>query len=75
MGSRFLQGAAASTGSTMVGGTIADIWGKDATRRDLLIISLHVPLLPETSDRGFPMSLFSFAVLALCGVGPAISGI
>lgn len=23
---RFLQGAAGSTGSTMVGGTIADIW-------------------------------------------------
>ncbi|KAF8320058.1 drug transporter [Clavulina sp. PMI_390] len=54
MGLRFLQGAAASTGSAMVGGTLADIW--------------------TTEERGNPMSLFSFAVLGVCGIAPAISG-
>lgn len=35
MGLRFLEGAAASTGSAMVVGTIADMWSK---LRDSLVI-------------------------------------
>jgi MFS family permease len=51
---RFLQGGFGSTGSTMVGGTIADIW--------------------TTSERGLPMSLFSFGAIFGTGFGPFWAG-
>ncbi|KAI5477994.1 Major Facilitator Superfamily protein [Pseudohyphozyma bogoriensis] len=50
----FSDGLAASPGSTMVGGTMADMF--------------------EASDRGIPMSLFSFCAFAGTGLGPAVLG-
>ncbi|KIK93695.1 hypothetical protein PAXRUDRAFT_144509 [Paxillus rubicundulus Ve08.2h10] len=51
---RALGGAFASTGATLVGGTIADIW--------------------EPTERGLPMSVFTFVNMACTGFGPMLSG-
>lgn len=67
---RLLGGIFGSTGSTLVGGTIADIW-----------LPHQFGLLPSAGNlmfidcrRGFPMSLYALAVIASIGLGPAIAG-
>lgn len=51
---RFLGGAMGSTGSTLTGGLLADIW--------------------QTSERGFPMAVFSTAAIFGTGIGPVFAG-
>ncbi|KAJ8581146.1 MFS general substrate transporter [Rhizopogon salebrosus TDB-379] len=53
--SRALQGVFGSTGASLVGGVIADMW--------------------EPHERGFPMSLFAFAIMFSLGLGSAFGGL
>ncbi|KZV74466.1 MFS general substrate transporter [Peniophora sp. CONT] len=63
---RFLGGAFGSTGSTMVSGTIADIW----------LPAEYEVVLPYIYKlwRGLPMAMFSLTAIAGTGMGPVAAG-
>lgn len=70
---RFLMGVAGSTGSTMVGGTIADV--RLSSTLGGAFIDLRVSSqIWRTHERGLPMSIFAAAALAGIAIGAMSNG-
>ena len=69
---RFLQGAFGSTGATMVGGTISDIW----LSKEYVFFDNNFTYRVGTffRRRGLPMSIFALMAVGGTGFGPVYSG-
>ena len=69
---RFLQGAFGSTGATMVGGTISDIW----LSKEYVFFDNNLTHRVSTffRRRGLPMSIFALMAVGGTGFGPVYSG-
>lgn len=72
MVARFFSGAFASTGSSLVGGTISDIW-EPHEYVFAVLIALHSPYA-ICYRRGLPMAVFSVINMVTNGLGSIISG-
>ena len=68
---RFISGAMGSTGSTMVGGTIADSKSLLLSCKERTITLVKVWI---TSERSGPMALFSLCAFTGSGAAPALMG-
>ncbi|KAK7458023.1 hypothetical protein VKT23_009931 [Stygiomarasmius scandens] len=69
---RFICGAFGSTGATMVGGVVADIW--EPAQRVLCSFRSMLFSYSNGFRRGLPMSIYSLFAVAGTGTGPIIAG-
>jgi MFS family permease len=67
---RFLAGGCGSTGATMVGGTIADIWRPHEFVCAIYNSFRHL----FSSRRSLPMAIYSLVGIGGTGLGPAVAG-